>query len=126
MSYWKRNDDSYTWKVRLYNEPEKLFVGTTNYADTPQINQQICAYRYGTFEYGALIKDDGTPTITDELCEIIGITKKPAEICGFFCLVFISAYLVLSRRCRFPLCWVPFSAFRARFPLYREYPLMEE
>lgn len=79
MSYWKRNDDSYTWKVRLYNEPEKLFVGTTNYEDTPQINQRICAYRYGTFEYGALIKDDGTPTITDELCEIIGITKKAID-----------------------------------------------
>lgn len=79
MSSWKRDDNSYRWRVRLYDEPEKLFVGTSNYDKTPQINQQICAYRYGTFEYGALLKDNGDPTITDELCEIIGVTKKAID-----------------------------------------------
>lgn len=74
MSHCKKGGKSYVWGAELYEKPEKLFVGESSYP-IEQINQEIYAYRYGAFSYGSIIKSNGKPTYTDNLCEIVGVTK---------------------------------------------------
>ena len=78
MSHCKKGGTSYVWGAELYEKPEKLFVGESSYP-IDQINQEIYAYRYGAFSYGSIIRADGSPTYRDNLCEIIGVTKREKD-----------------------------------------------
>lgn len=78
MSHCKKGKTPYVWGAELYEKPEKLFVGESSYP-VEQINQEIYAYRYGAFSYGSIIRPDGTPTYRDNLCEIIGVTKREKD-----------------------------------------------
>ena len=79
MSSGKNEKGTYSWNVRLYDKPQELFVGKSNFPETPQLNQEIYAYRYGSFEIGAMNRKNGRPLYVDSLCEVIGVTKKAAD-----------------------------------------------
>ena len=76
MSSYKDKEIPCRWSVKLYDTPERLFIGRSNYPNQPQINQSIQAYRYGIFEYEYMLNKSGESTYSDSLCEVIGVTKK--------------------------------------------------
>lgn len=65
----------YSWKAILYEKVEELFVGKSKHPETPEIDSTIYAFRYGTMEFSYLFREDGQPSYTDGLSEIIGVTK---------------------------------------------------
>lgn len=65
----------FEWTARLYEAPERLFVGRSSYTDMPDLDSDVYAFRYGTIEFASLFKKDGTPSYRDSLSEIIGVTK---------------------------------------------------
>lgn len=71
----KKTHKSIVWSVDLYPEPEELFIGKSEYPNAAILNSDIYAYRHGTFEYYTHFNEDGKPTFSDSLGEIIGITK---------------------------------------------------
>lgn len=79
MHEYDRNSKGYSWNVDLYDKPEELFVGSTNFSKIPQIDKEIFARRYGIFEYGTHLNKDGKPTYSDSTCEIIGVTKRDKD-----------------------------------------------
>lgn len=72
----KSENPMFKWKVNLYSKEREVLSGVTNDRKYPEMNQDIKAYSYGTFEYETFFEKSGRPTFSNQTCEIIGVTKR--------------------------------------------------